>query len=81
MRILVVQESDWIERNPHQQHHLFDRLSARGHEVRVIDYPIDWRKDEGGGIMNPAGSTGGSTRSGGCQCGCDKTSPPQGPGT
>jgi len=53
MRILVVQESDWIERNPHQQHHLFDRLSARGHEVRVIDYPIDWRKEEGGSILNP----------------------------
>ena len=53
MRILVVQESDWIERNPHQQHHLFDRLSARGHEVRVIDYPIDWRKDDSGGVWNP----------------------------
>ena len=47
MRILVVQESDWLERNPHQQHHLFDRLSERGHEVRVMDYPIDWRKMRG----------------------------------
>ncbi|QHN06252.1 glycosyltransferase family 4 protein [Methanothermobacter sp. THM-1] len=53
MRILVVQESDWLERNPHQQHHLFDRLSERGHEVRVIDYPIDWRKNERGGLINP----------------------------
>ncbi|MGB9838715.1 glycosyltransferase [Methanothermobacter sp.] len=53
MRILVVQESDWLERNPHQQHHLFDRLSARGHDVRVIDYPIDWRKDDPDGLMNP----------------------------
>ncbi|MDP3033883.1 MAG: glycosyltransferase, partial [Methanobacteriaceae archaeon] len=47
MRILIVQESDWIERNPHQQHHLMDRLSVKGHSIRVIDYGIDWRrKDE-----------------------------------
>lgn len=44
MRILVVQESDWLTRGPHQSHHLFERLVQRGHEVRVIDYPIDWRK-------------------------------------
>ena len=46
MKILVVQESDWIKRNPHQQHHLMERLSMRGHEIRVIDYPIDWKKDK-----------------------------------
>ena len=46
MKILVVQESDWIKRNPHQQHHLMERLSVEGHEVKVIDYPIDW-DDEG----------------------------------
>jgi glycosyltransferase involved in cell wall biosynthesis len=45
MKILVVQESDWLERNPHQQHHLMDRMDARGHQIRVIDYPIDWPKD------------------------------------
>ena len=38
MKILVVQESDWIERGPHQNHHLMERLSIKGHEVRVIDY-------------------------------------------
>lgn len=42
MNILIVQESDWVKRNPHQQHHLMERLSIRGHEIRVIDYPIDW---------------------------------------
>ncbi len=47
MKILVVQESDWIKRNPHQQHHLMERLSMRRHEIRVIDYPIDWREEEG----------------------------------
>jgi len=48
LRILVVQESDWIKRNPHQQHHLMERLSLKGHEIRVIDYDIDWRKEKGG---------------------------------
>ena len=47
MKILVVQESDWIKRNPHQQHHLMERLSMRGHEIRVIDYPIDWEQGKG----------------------------------
>lgn len=49
MRLLVVQESDWIERGPHQSHHLMERLVQRGHEVRVIDYPIGWEehRDEG----------------------------------
>jgi glycosyltransferase involved in cell wall biosynthesis len=46
MKILIVQESDWIERNPHQQHHLMDRLSVRGHDIRVIDYGIDWRRKD-----------------------------------
>lgn len=46
MKILLVQESDWLERNPHQQHHLMERMVVRGHEVRVIDYPIDWPNDE-----------------------------------
>ena len=43
MKILIVQESDWINRNPHQQHHLMERLSLKGHEIRVIDYEIDWK--------------------------------------
>lgn len=43
MRVLVVQESDWLERGPHQQHHLMERLSSNGSEVRVIDFEIGWR--------------------------------------
>src|SRR5690242_10606533 len=43
MRILVLQESDWIERGPHQPHHLLERMAQRGHEVRVIDFEIGWR--------------------------------------
>jgi len=40
MRLLVVQETDWLLRGPHQQHHLLERLVARGHQVTVLDYPI-----------------------------------------
>ena len=40
MRIIIVQETDWLRRGPHQQHHLFERLSLRGHEITVLDYPI-----------------------------------------
>ena len=43
MKILVVQESDWLERGVHQQHHLMERLSLRGHEVRAIDFEVGWR--------------------------------------
>ena len=38
MKILMVQESDGVKRGPHQNHHLMERLSMKGHEVRVIDY-------------------------------------------
>jgi len=44
MRILVVQESDWMERGPHQNHHLMERLSKKGHEIRIIDFEILWRE-------------------------------------
>ncbi len=42
MRLVVVQETDWLQRGPHQQHHLFERLSARGHEVIVVDFEIHY---------------------------------------
>ena len=48
MKILVVQESDWMKRNPHQQHHLMELLGLRGHEIRVIDYEVDWKIDKKG---------------------------------
>ena len=38
-------------RNLHQQHHLMDRMVLRGHEVKVIDYPIDWPKEDPDGFM------------------------------
>ncbi len=38
LALLVVQETDWLQRGPHQQHHLFERLSQRGHEISVVDF-------------------------------------------
>lgn len=43
MRILVVQESDWLEKGPHQSHHLMERMAENGHKVMVIDHEISWR--------------------------------------
>ncbi|NMC59180.1 MAG: glycosyltransferase family 4 protein [Candidatus Methanofastidiosa archaeon] len=45
MRILITQDTDWIKRYPGQQHHLAERLSLRGHEIRVIDYEILWKTE------------------------------------
>lgn len=52
MRILIVQESDWLKRGPHQQHQLADRLSLRGHQIRVIDYEILWREQDKRGLYS-----------------------------
>lgn len=46
MNILVVQETDWIERGPHQQHHLFERLATDDHNVRVIDFEYLWPEED-----------------------------------
>lgn len=43
MKILLVQNTDYIKRNPAQQHHLSELLSCRGHEIRVIDFEILWQ--------------------------------------
>lgn len=42
MKILFLQESDWLKRNPIIQHHLLELLSLRGHEIRVIDFELQW---------------------------------------
>jgi len=42
MKILYAQETDWFRRNPIIQHHLFEILTLRGHEVRVIDFELLW---------------------------------------
>jgi glycosyltransferase involved in cell wall biosynthesis len=45
MKILITQETDWLRRNPAQQHHLAELMSLRGHEVRVIDYELRWKTE------------------------------------
>jgi len=43
VNILLVQDSDWLVRGPHQQHHLMERLALKQHKIHVIDYEILWR--------------------------------------
>jgi glycosyltransferase involved in cell wall biosynthesis len=42
LRILVVQETDWVERNPVMHHRMLESLALRGHDVTVLDYEIFW---------------------------------------
>jgi len=44
MRILAVQETDWIDRNPILHHRMLEALSRNGHEVKVVDFEISWRQ-------------------------------------
>ncbi|NVM52509.1 MAG: glycosyltransferase [Candidatus Helarchaeota archaeon] len=46
LNILVIQDTDWIERGPHQQHHIFERLGRKGYSIWVIDFEILWDKYE-----------------------------------
>jgi len=42
MNILGLQETDWLTRGPHTQHHIFERLSKNPNfKVTVFDYDID----------------------------------------
>jgi glycosyltransferase involved in cell wall biosynthesis len=43
MKLLITQDTDWLKRNPAQQHHLAEMLSLRGYQIRAIDYEILWR--------------------------------------
>ena len=45
MKILLVQDTDWIRKNPIQHNHLLERMVKRGHEVRIIDYEFLWRTE------------------------------------
>lgn len=48
MKILLVQDAEWRKNGPHQQHHLMELLSLRGHEVMVIGFDQHWRNENGG---------------------------------
>jgi len=42
MNILGLQETDWLTRGPHTQHHIFERLSTNDNfHITVFDYDID----------------------------------------
>jgi glycosyltransferase involved in cell wall biosynthesis len=43
MKILLVQDTDWLARNIHQHHHVGERLCVRGHDLTVIDHDLLWR--------------------------------------
>lgn len=42
MRVLCVQETDWLERNPILHHRMLEELSASGDEIAVVDYDTFW---------------------------------------
>jgi len=46
MKILYAQETDWFKRSPIIQHHLFEILTLRGYEVRVIDFELLWARNK-----------------------------------
>lgn len=50
MRILALQETDWVERNPIMHHRMLEELSRRGDHVTVIDYDLHWRSAAGSRI-------------------------------
>ena len=42
MIILGIQETDWLKRGPHTQHHIFERLSKNSAiKITVLDYDMD----------------------------------------
>ncbi|MFX1391348.1 MAG: glycosyltransferase [Promethearchaeota archaeon] len=42
MNILVLQETDWLTRGPHTQHHIFENLSRKKNiKITIFDYDID----------------------------------------
>jgi len=52
LKILVVQDAHWIKKGPHQQHHLMEKLSIRGHRVVVIGFDQLWRSEKTEGLFS-----------------------------
>ncbi|MBI4296247.1 MAG: glycosyltransferase [Chloroflexi bacterium] len=50
MKILIVEETDWLLKGPHNHHHFTEKLSLRGHDVRVMDFNLLWRTDGSKGL-------------------------------
>ena len=47
MKILLLQDVDWTKKGPHQQHHLMELMSRRGHEILVIGFDQLWKEEKG----------------------------------
>lgn len=52
MRIFYIQETDYIDKGPHQQHHLLENLKLRGHEVLIMDYEVEYKSRQRLGIFS-----------------------------
>ena len=48
MKILLLQDAEWRKKGPHQQHHLMELLSLRGHEILVIGFDQLWKDEKNG---------------------------------
>jgi len=42
MHIIEIHETNWIDRNVIQLHHIIERMISRGHTCEVIDYDMLW---------------------------------------
>jgi len=47
MKILIVQDADWMKKGPHQQHHLAEILSREGNEIHVVCFDQLWKGQHG----------------------------------
>lgn len=45
MRVLVLQDADWLQKGPHQQHHLMELLSKKGYNIIVVGYNQLWKNE------------------------------------
>lgn len=52
MKILLLQDAEWRKKGPHQQHHLMELLSLRGHEIIVIGFDQYWKDNKEDGIIS-----------------------------
>ena len=52
MKLLFIQETNWLTRYPAQQHHLAELMTLRGYDVRAIDYDLTWRINKPKGLIS-----------------------------
>jgi glycosyltransferase involved in cell wall biosynthesis len=45
MRILVLQDADWLQKGPHHQHHLMELLSKKGYDIIVVGFNQLWKNE------------------------------------